>query len=401
MFTRTRFQTGSLKTEKRRRGPAVWVFRWRETDARGKRVKRKLILGTVEQYRSESHARRALAALDLELNEPKHKIATHPALMTVGQLVDHYEKEELGEERLSKTQGTVDVYREFLVYWIAPRWKAVRLTEIKPVEVERWLRSLNLANGTKAKIRNILSAVFQHALRHQFITANPIRGLVRQSAKREKEPDVLTAQEIGLILKRLPFRYRTLVFLAASTGLRFSEIRGLQWQDVDMATGTLNLKRGVVKHHVTPLKTKASRKPVPIHPALVRALQTLRAEGPYNQPADWVFASLTKGGKVPIWPTGVMADHVLPAVKAAKIAKRVSWHTFRHSYATMLKGNGEDVKTVQESLRHANSQIALDVYTQAIPQALRSAQAKVVDAIGAELIGPLMALDDAELSLSC
>jgi integrase len=92
---------------------------------------------------------------------------------------------------------------------------------------------------------------------------------------------------------------------------------------------------------------------------------------------------------------------VLPAVKAAKIAKRVSWHTFRHSYATMLKGNGEDVKTVQESLRYANSQIALDVYTQAIPQALRSAQAKVVDAIGAELIGPLMALDDAELSLSC
>jgi integrase len=282
MFTRTRFQTGSLKTEKRRRGPAVWVFRWRETDARGKRVKRKLILGTVEQYRSESHARRALAALDLELNEPKHKIATHPALMTVGQLVDHYEKEELREERLSKTQGTVDVYREFLVYWIAPRWKAVRLTEIKPVEVERWLRSLDLANGTKAKIRNILSAVFQHALRHQFITANPIRGLVRQSAKREKEPDVLTAQEIGLILKRLPFRYR--IFLAASTGLRFSEIRGLQWQDVDMATGTLNLKRGVVKHHVTPLKTKASRKPVP-HPSRSGARSPNASGGRSVQPA--------------------------------------------------------------------------------------------------------------------
>ncbi len=73
-----------------------------------------------------------------------------------------------------------------------------------------------------------------------------------------------------------------------------------------------------------------------------------------------------------------MQEHVKPAVEAAGIRKAVSWHTFRHSYATLLKGNGEDVKTVQESLRHATFQVTMDVYTQAIPEALRSAQAKVV-----------------------
>jgi integrase len=56
----------------------------------------------------------------------------------------------------------------------------------------------------------------------------------------------------------------------------------------------------------------------------------------------------------------------------------VSWDTFRHSFGTLLKANGEDVKTVQELLRHANSRITLDVYTQAVNSHKRAAQSKVV-----------------------
>jgi len=52
--------------------------------------------------------------------------------------------------------------------------------------------------------------------------------------------------------------------------------------------------------------------------------------------------------------------------------------TFRHSFGTLLKANGEDVKTVQELLRHANSRITLDVYTQAVNSTKRAAQSKVV-----------------------
>jgi hypothetical protein len=53
-------------------------------------------------------------------------------------------------------------------------------------------------------------------------------------------------------------------------------------------------------------------------------------------------------------------------------------HTFRHSFGTLLKANGEDVKTLQELLRHANSRITLDVYTQAVTSNKRAAQSKVV-----------------------
>jgi integrase len=407
MFTRTRFQAGSLIKEQRQRQADVWVYRWREPGQDGSEQRRKVILGTVEQYRTESLARNALAALNLNVN-PQHSDGAHPALMTMGQLIEHYEEQELGEKRLSKAQSTVDVYREFLTYWITPRWKGVRAAAVKPPDVEAWLYSLPLANGTKAKIRNIMSAVFQHGLRHQLIAANPIRGLVRQSAKRRKEPDILTAEEIGAITRRLSPLHRTMVVLAASTGLRFSELRGLQWRDVDFTAGTLNLTRGVVRKNVSNLKTEASRKPVPLHPALVARLLSVQAESAYKEPSDWVFASTKAKGRVPIWPSSLMADHILPAVKAAKIGKHVSWHVFRHSYASMLKANGEDVKVAQEALRHATFQITMDTYTQAVPEAVRSAHSKVVEQLAASAnrevlvpIGPGLDPNPVEVSVSC
>ena len=407
MFERTRFQQGSLTREKRQKLPDVWAYRWREVAHDGSVKRRKMIIGTVEEYRTESLAKKALAALNLDVNQHQSQGA-HPALMTMGQLIDHYKEQELGEHRHSKTQSTVDVYTEFLTYWIAPQWKQTRIQAMKPTEVEQWLHSLDLANGTKAKIRNIMSAVFQHGLRHQFITVNPIRGLVRQSAKRQREPDVLTSEEIRSIIKRVSPFNRTLVFLAASTGLRFSELRGLQWQDVDFGAGVLNLKRGVVKNHVTEMKNKSSRKPVPLHPALVEALVSLRAASAYNQPSDWVFASVKAKGKVPVWPSALMSDHILPAVKAAGIDKHVSWHVFRGSYATLLKANGEDVKTVQDSLRHATFQVTMDSYAQSIPQAVRSAHSRVVEQLaavhGPEVdlpIGPTSDPRLVEASVSC
>jgi len=77
-----------------------------------------------------------------------------------------------------------------------------------------------------------------------------------------------------------------------------------------------------------------------------------------------------------------MSKHIRPAAKLAGIAKHVRWHVFRHSFATLLKGKGEDVKTVQESLRHADSKVTLDVYTQGLMPVKRAAQRKVIEAVG-------------------
>ncbi|HWG68185.1 MAG TPA: DUF6790 family protein, partial [Steroidobacteraceae bacterium] len=80
----------------------------------------------------------------------------------------------------------------------------------------------------------------------------------------------------------------------------------------------------------------------------------------YNRPDDWVFPSLRLKGAKPMQPRMILKRSFQPAAKRAGINKRIGWHTFRHTYSTLLKANGEDVKVVQELLRHANIKISAD-----------------------------------------
>ena len=73
-----------------------------------------------------------------------------------------------------------------------------------------------------------------------------------------------------------------------------------------------------------------------------------------------------------------MKRHILPLMRALAIDKRVGWHTFRHTYSTLLKSVGADLKVMQELLRHASIRVTLDHYTQAITPAKRAAQSAVV-----------------------
>ncbi len=123
-------------------------------------------------------------------------------------------------------------------------------------------------------------------------------------------------------------------------------------------------------------KTEASAKPVPMDEYMAEDLRRWRRNSPYPMDGDWVFASSRMKGKQPYWPDNLMNRYIRPVARQAGITKNIGWHTFRHSFGTLLKANGEDVKTVQELLRHANSRITLDVYTQAVNSHKRAAQSK-------------------------
>src|ERR1700679_2568336 len=89
----------------------------------------------------------------------------------------------------------------------------------------------------------------------------------------------------------------------------------------------------------------------------------------------WVFANPATGK--PYWLGRVQENWLVPAAKKLGIG-RIGWHTFRHSHSTLLHALGVDLKVQQELLRHADVRTTLNIYTQAVPSALREANSKVV-----------------------
>ncbi|MGH9484808.1 MAG: tyrosine-type recombinase/integrase, partial [Terriglobales bacterium] len=65
-----------------------------------------------------------------------------------------------------------------------------------------------------------------------------------------------------------------------------------------------------------------------------------------------------------------------PALKRAGVTKDVTFHTFRHTFGTLLNANGENAKVVQELLRHASLKVTTDVYMQAVSHQKREAQGR-------------------------
>ena len=99
----------------------------------------------------------------------------------------------------------------------------------------------------------------------------------------------------------------------------------------------------------------------------------------YRDVADFLFPSIRAHGKKPLSPDMVLKRSIRPALVAAGITQTIGWHSFRHSLATNLRSMGVDVKVAQELLRHANSRITMDIYTQAIASDRREASGKQID----------------------
>ena len=180
-------------------------------------------------------------------------------------------------------------------------------------------------------------------------------------------------------MDQLSVRDRAMALLAGSTGLRRSEFIALTWADVDVKTMEVHVWRSCVRNRFGDTKTECSRRPVPLHPLVLEALLKWREESLYKEPGDFLFASARLNGKKPLSPDSLLKRSIRPALERAGIVdKQIGWHNFRHSLATNLRAMGVDVKVAQELLRHANSRTTLDIYTRAVSQQKRDANAMVV-----------------------
>jgi integrase len=367
-------QNGSIMRSERRRGPDVWEYRWREPGADGKRKHRRIVVGSVDRIADKAAAFRATSALRRDINLANMRCKAKS--MTLSQLAEHYGQRELAPRNRWKSHSTKMGYRGNLRKWIIPRWGKCTLNSIRAGEIELWLRSLPLALATCAKIRNVMSVLFNHGLRHELIYRNPVQW-VRQSAKRKKIPAVLEIKEVRSLLGALAMRERTMVLLDVVTGLRASELFGLKWVDIDFTKNEVSVTRSVVMQVVGSCKTEASQKSVPLDPILARTLRTWRDHAKYKAAGDWVFASPFSKGRKPYWGQSIMSNQIRKVARRVGISKKIGWHTFRHTCATLLRASGADIKVVQELLRHASCRVTLDTYTQAVTEQKRAAQNKI------------------------
>jgi len=163
---------------------------------------------------------------------------------SVEQLAQHWQEKESADVAYSTTL----TIKGYLKNWIVPAWGSRLLGEVKAVDVEDWLGNLDLAPGSKKKLRDIMHLLSEHGIRYEFTNRNPI-SKVRQGGQRLGTPARLDVRQLRLLLEMLSARERIMILVDFGTGLRRGELSGVKWEDIDFQEGFLTPKRSIVQQH--------------------------------------------------------------------------------------------------------------------------------------------------------
>lgn len=379
-----RYQRGWLRVVERKQG-RMWQLRYNAVDSvSGKKKERATISGSLADFPTESACWREVdrQRLNEQINQPRSDDK-----LRFRQIADFY----LNSDAFRKLAHTTQYcYRHIVKDYLVPRWGDQFAVDIKSLAVEEWLRSLDLAGPTVGKTKYVMTVVYLHAEKYDRVpegfTANLEKKIDIESSS-DYEAVILTPKQTFTILNLMRQPERTMTLLVAATGLRFSELAGLQWQDIDYDNQLIHLRRtwidGIVSER---LKTKKSRSAVPMAPMLAQFLREWQQETPYGKPSDWVFASFRTHGRTPRVGNMLVSDHLRPAAITAGVTlrpgQRFGFHNLRHSLSSLLiTGKKADVRTTQDIMRHSSSSTTIELYTQSTQEQRIAAQEQVLSAI--------------------
>jgi integrase len=191
----------------------------------------------------------------------------------------------------------------------------------------------------------------------------------RKKRKLEVGRDIPTPEEVGRIVKAANQpKMRALLMIAATTGLRASELRGLRWSDVDLKASELHVRQRADRwNKIGPPKSEASRRTIPLGPEAILALKEWKLACPKSD-LDLVFPTST--GAVEYHKN--MLRSLGPVMRAAHVLTsdkpKYALHAFRHFFASWCinpadRGGRElPAKVVQTLLGHSSIMMTLDVY---------------------------------------
>lgn len=348
---------------------------------------------------TQKEVREKMQAAIAELNAGTYQ---QPSRMTVGEWLDIWQSDYLGNTK----PHTRKSYHGVIENHIRPVIGAVKLSALTPVQVQKLINNIKSTRKTTKgeqvnpktvkNVHGILHSALQQAVVCGYINVNPADRVVLP--KRTKaEISVLEEQKIPAFLKAIaghPFEFLYLVDLF--TGMRQSELLGLQWGDIDFEARTLTIRRQLQylgsAHGGYQYSTPKNNKPrlIMLPDIAVTALRRQRAKqsemrlaaGPlWRNPDDLVFTM----------PTGEHIKHDLvyrhlKRIFAAMGVPDLRFHDLRHSYAVLSLQSGCDIKTVQENLGHHAAAFTLDTYAHVTEQMRREGAEKInrfMDKLGA------------------
>lgn len=299
--------------------------------------------------------------------------------------------------RAEMRPNTLESYREIVDAYLVPALGNIRLQDLAPSHLKTLYGVLAdqatapkkaLSPRTIRYVHVTLHRALQDAVNWGRVPTN-VAARVRPPKPRRPTMETWEADELRAFLLQVQGdRLYAAWILAATTGMRRSEVLGLHWRDISLDAARLAVRHALVLVDGRPAlfepKTAKGRRSVPLPPETVAALRAHRtaqlqerlAAGPAYQDSDIVFCQ-TDGHCLS--PRG-FTDMFQRRAKAAGV-RRIELRELRHTFATLALRAGVHPKVVSEILGHANISITLDTYSHAIPAMQEEAAAKVADLI--------------------
>lgn len=392
---RRRYQNGSLGTVRRSQcshplkktcPDCVRFYRFFEL-IDGKKVRRKVFLGTVEQLPTNDDAKRTSEPYRMLANtENPRRDASIPALadLYIERVLRPCMRVPLGgiqDPSARMGYSCANNYRGQIKRWVIPRWKKYLVSDFERPEIceaaEDWFRSLRrspenptgLAPKTVRVIFATMGQLMKFAVRWGYLSKNPFVGKKegerridppRGSTKRLHKAAQLTPAQFFQLASHLSLRERAAVTFAAWLEPRGSETFGLKWKDLDLSAALVQFQRGFDMGRETPGKTDPSNTVLPIPDEVIQVLREWHSVTPYNQPEDWVFASWAKKGAVPIGRYHLMRAYIQPIAKKLGFP-HPTWYSFRHSLNALAR-ECSSRQDRQILLRHGSGSSSEDGY---------------------------------------
>lgn len=374
---RRRYQRGCLFI----RGK-IWIARWREDvitpDGTLRREMRWEVLGSVNEISSRREAQKILDSKLRPLNQGRQL-----PQFTIS--LEQFVREQWEPATLPTMKvGTARYYGKQLRRHILPTLGKTRLCDFTRVKVQSFLaekRSSGLSGSSVHGLRTALSKVLQAAVDWNYLELNPARGIRIGDRGPKTERLYLNSPEVLRLLTALPEPCHTIVVIAVLTGMRIGEILALRWKYLDLMRGSIQIRETVSEGLFGSPKTRSGRRDVPMSDRVRDAFEVQRTRSRQTGPEDLVFATRNQ---TPLNPKNLLRRVLRPTCDALKLPA-ITWHSFRHTNATLLGEVGESLRTAQALLGHSDLETTLNVYTHAIPESQRRAVDKVAEVLFADV----------------